>query len=494
MREVTKRFLDVIANDSVNLKLFPGEVIALLGENGAGKTTLMNVLFGYYQLDGGKLLVRGKETVFASPKDAIESGIAMIHQHFTLVPSQTVLENVMIGVEGSFFLDMAKARKKLLAIEEQFGLYLDPDTYVWTLAIGEKQKLEILKALYREAEILIMDEPTAVLAPTETKELFSTLKTLVSKGKAIIFISHHLQEVMEISDRVIVLRNGKNVAERKTSETTIPELASLMVGRELLERLDHGESSPGKPVLEVSDLHAMNSRGIVALDGVSFQVREGEILGVAGVSGNGQTELSEILFGQLTPEKGSMQILGKSVPVGKPGAVIRSGVARIPEDRISTGLFMDLSVKENMILESHMFEPISKKGLLNKKEIESFAVSCVKSFQVKTDGVDAPVKSLSGGNLQKVILARELVGDPKAVVACQPTRGLDVGAMEYVHQVMLDERGKGAGVLLISDDLDEIFLLSDRIIVMYQGKIMGETDIEHADRDTIGLWMSGVAS
>ncbi len=494
MREVTKKFLDVVANDSVNLELFPGEVIALLGENGAGKTTLMNVLFGYYQLDGGKLLVRGKEAVFNSPKDAIESGIAMIHQHFTLVPSQTVLENVMIGVEGSFFLNMAKAREKLMRIQEQFGLYLDPDAYVWTLAIGEKQKLEILKALYREAEILIMDEPTAVLAPTETKELFDTLKTLVSKGKSVIFISHHLQEVMEISDRVIVLRNGRNVAERKTSETTIPELASLMVGRELLERLEHGTSNPGKPVLEVSDLHVKNSRGIVSVDGVTFTVREGEVLGVAGVSGNGQTELSEILFGQLSPEKGSMKIMGNAIPGGNPRAVIQSGMARIPEDRIATGLFMDLSVKENMILESHVSEPISRNGLLDKKEIESFAESCVKSFQVKTDGIDAPVKSLSGGNLQKVILARELVGDPKVVVACQPTRGLDVGAMEYVHQVMLDERGKGAGVLLISDDLDEIFLLSDRIIVMYQGKIMGETDIDHADRDTIGLWMSGVAS
>lgn len=494
MRNVTKRFLDVIANDSVTLELFPGEVIALLGENGAGKTTLMNVLFGYYQLDGGKLLVRGKEAVFSSPKDAIESGIAMIHQHFTLVPSQTVLENVMIGVEESFFLNMAKAKKKLLRIEEQFGLYLDPEAYVWTLAIGEKQKLEILKALYREAEILIMDEPTAVLAPTETKELFDTLKSLVNKGKSVIFISHHLQEVMEISDRVIVLRNGKNVAERKTSETTIPELASLMVGRELLERLEHGESSPGEPVLEVEGLRAKNTRGITALDGVSFQVREGEVLGVAGVSGNGQTELSEILFGQIPPEQGSMKILGNEVPVGSPKAVIKSGVARIPEDRIATGLFMDLSVKENMILESHVYEPISKNGLLNKNEIESFALSCVKSFQVKTDGIEAPVKSLSGGNLQKVILARELVGDPKVVIACQPTRGLDVGAMEYVHQVMLDERSKGAGVLLISDDLDEIFLLSDRIVVMYQGKIMGETDSKHADRNKIGLWMSGVAS
>ncbi len=494
MREVTKRFLDVIANNNVTLKLYPGEIVSLLGENGAGKTTLMNVLFGYYQLDGGELLVRGKRVVFASPGDAIAHGIAMIHQHFTLVPSQTVLENVMIGVEGSFFLNKAKAKKKLLEIEDQFGLQLDPDAYVWTLAIGEKQKLEILKSLYREAEILIMDEPTAVLAPTETKELFTTLKALVSKGKSVIFISHHLQEVMEISDRVVVLRNGENVAERKVSETTIPELASLMVGRELLERLEHGESTPGKPVMEVSNLRVRNDRGIVAVDGVSLQVHEGEIVGVAGVSGNGQTELSEILFGQRAPEEGTIKIYGKEIPGGSPAKIIKTGMARIPEDRISTGLFMDLSVKENMILEKHTSESISRRGLLRKKEIEDFAWNCVKSFQVKTDGIEAPVKSLSGGNLQKVILARELVGDPKVVVACQPTRGLDVGAMEYVHQAMLNEKERGAGVLLISDDLDEIFLLSDRIVVMYEGRIMGETESKHADRETIGLWMSGVAS
>lgn len=495
MKEVTKRFLDVVANDKVNLKLYPGEIVALLGENGAGKTTLMNVLFGYYNLDGGKILIKGRQTVFNSPKDAIESGIAMIHQHFTLVPSQTVLENVMIGVEGHFFLNKKEAKEKLLDIEKQFGLFLDPDAYVWTLAIGEKQKLEILKSLYREAEILIMDEPTAVLAPTETQELFGTLKILVEKGKSIIFISHHLQEVMEISNRVIVLRNGVKVAERETAKTTTRELASLMVGRELLERLERGKSQPGEVIMEVNDLHVKNSRGITAIDGVSLSVREGEIVGVAGVSGNGQTELSEIFFGQLAAGKGSVKINGQEIVSGTPAKIIKTGMARIPEDRIATGLFMDLSVKENMILEKHVEEPVSSHcGILNIGEIEQFAKDCVKNFKVKTNGIEAPVKSLSGGNLQKVILARELAGNPKIVVACQPTRGLDVGAMEYVHQVMLDEKKKGCGVLLISDDLDEIFLLSDRIVVMYEGKIMGETDNEHADRDTIGLWMSGVAS
>ncbi len=494
MRGVTKRFVDVIANDKVDLKLYAKEVVGLLGENGAGKTTLMNVLFGYYNLDGGKLLINEKEVTFNSPKDAINNGIAMIHQHFTLVQTQTVLENAMIGMEGSFFLDKKKAKEKLLKIEKQFGLNLNPDALVWTLSIGEQQKLEILKALYRGAKILIMDEPTAVLAPTETVELFETLRTLVDSGHSIIFISHHLQEVMDICDRVIVLRNGIRVAERTVADTTIPELASLMVGRELLERLEKGESSIGEPVLEARNLKARNNRGIVAVDNLSFILREGEVLGVAGVSGNGQTELSEMLFGQVKPEEGEIFISGVEVPGGNPSEIIKTGMARIPEDRIATGLFMDLSVKENMILESHVSEPISKNGLINMKEIRDFAQNCIENFSVKTDGMDVPVKTLSGGNLQKVILARELVGKPKVVVACQPTRGLDVGAMEYVHQAMLDQKTEGAGVLLISDDLDEIFLLSDRIIVMYEGKIMGEVSSEEADRDKIGLWMSGVTS
>lgn len=494
MRGVTKRFVDVIANDKVDLKLFPKEVVALLGENGAGKTTLMNVLFGYYNLDGGEMLINGECVTFNSPKDAINHGIAMIHQHFTLVQTQTVLENVMIGMEGSFFLDYKKAKEKLLGIEKEFGFQLDPDAIVWTLSIGEQQKLEILKALYRGAKILIMDEPTAVLAPTETIELFETLRNLVKSGHSIIFISHHLQEVMDICDRVVVLRNGRRVAEATVSKTTIPELASLMVGRELLERLDKGKSKTGETVLEAKNLSVKNNRGITAVDGLSFVLKEGEVLGVAGVSGNGQTELSEMLFGEIKPEEGEIYISGKKIPGGSPSSVINEGMARIPEDRIKTGLFMDLSVKENMILESHIKEPISKNGLINMKEIRIFADNCIKSFSVKTDGMDAPVKSLSGGNLQKVILARELVGNPKLVVACQPTRGLDVGAMEYVHQAMLDQKESGSGVLLISDDLDEIFLLSDRVIVMYEGKIMGEMNAEEADRDKIGLWMSGVTS
>jgi len=494
MQGITKRFLNVTANDNIDLLLKPGQIIALLGENGAGKTTLMNVLYGYYQPDEGEILVEGKPVRFSSPKDAIDKGIAMIHQHFTLVPSQTVLENVMIGREGGFFLDMQKAKTRLLEIQKEFGLNLDPDAYVWTLSVGEQQKLEILKALYRRARILIMDEPTAVLAPTETIELFKTLQKLVATGHSIIFISHHLQEVMEISHKVVVLRNGCRVASEITSETSIKELATLMVGRELLERLDRGESQPGEEVMSVKGINARNHRDIRTLTDLSFHLKKGEILGVAGVSGNGQSELARILFGLDKPESGSVTIHGEEVPMGQPAAMIEAGMGRIPEDRISTGLCMDLSIRENLVLEKHSCDPFSKKGLLNADEIKSFAEKSIKAFSVKTAGAEAPVKSLSGGNLQKVILARELSGNPQVVVASQPTRGLDVGAMEYVHQAMLDEKKLGSGVLLISDDLDEIFLLSDRIMVMYGGKIMGEMHASEADRDTIGLWMSGVAS
>jgi len=494
MRNITKRFVDVLASDHVNLSLYPKEVVALLGENGAGKTTLMNILFGYYQYDEGDIFVHGKKVSFSTPKDAIAAGIAMIHQHFTLVPTQTVLENVIIGVEGGFFLNLGRAKKKLLEIEKRFGLNLDPDAIVSSLSIGKKQKLEILKALYRDAEILIMDEPTAVLSPTETQELFGTLRTLVDRGKSIIFISHKLNEVMEISDRVVVLRAGANVAERETSGTTIPELATLMVGRELLERLDHGKVAAGATVLDIKGLTVKDEAGLDAVDGLDLEVRGGEIIGLAGVSGNGQTELSEALFGLLRPESGEIVILGAKVPAGKPAEAIRAGMARIPEDRISTGLFMDLSVKDNMILKNHTEAPISRRGLINMKAIRAFAADGIARFQIKTDGMEAPSKSLSGGNLQKIILARELAGDPKVIIACQCTRGLDVGAMEYVHQTLLREKEKGAAVLLISDDLDEIFLLSDRIAVIYEGRIMGMTDIAEANRERIGLWMSGVAS
>jgi ABC-type uncharacterized transport system ATPase subunit len=494
MIDITKRFGDVTASSEVCFSLFPNEICALLGENGAGKTTLMNILFGYYSCDSGEIRIDGKAVRLSSPKDAIAHGISMIHQHFTLVPSQSVLENVMIGVEGGFFLDKKKAKQRLLAIEAQFGLDLDPDAMVFTLPIGQQQKLEILKALYREAKILIMDEPTAVLAPIETKELFTTLKVLVEHGRSVVFISHKLHEVMEISDRILVLRGGRNVAERRKPETTIAELASLMVGRELLERLDCTGGEAGKTVLQVDRLRVRNAKGLVALDEFSLDLKEREIIGIAGVTGNGQTELSDVLFGIARPEAGTIVIDGKPVATGSPISMIEAGMARIPEDRITTGVCMDLSVMDNLVLRDHDKRPFSSMGLIHGRKIRSYAMERVRQFQVKTDGIDVAIKSLSGGNVQKVILARELAGEPKIIIACKPTRGLDVGAMETVHQTMLRQKERGAGILLVSDDLDEVFLLSDRVIVLYEGRIMGEMSAKSLDRDRIGLWMSGVAS
>jgi len=494
MRSITKRFLDVTANKNINFTLFPGEICALLGENGAGKTTLMNILFGYYSCDEGDIYIKGEKAKLSSPKDAISRGVGMIHQHFTLVPSQTVLENIIVGTdsEKGIFLNLKSAKAKLLQLQERFGLQVDPEAKVWTLAVGEKQKVEILKALYRNVDILIMDEPTAVLAPSETIELFKTLKSLAKEGRSIIFISHKLNEVMEISDRIVVLRNGEVMAEKKTSETNTKELANLMVGREVLERIERKEVAPGKPVVEIDNLTVINDKGLEAVKKVSMIVRENEILGIAGVSGNGQRELSEVLFGLREPVTGSIKINGKLLKTGSPVSAIKLGIGRVPEDRIETGLMMDLSVEENLILENHISPNFHNKGLINFKNIHHFSDVLIGEYNIKTAGRNAEVKSLSGGNLQKLILARELDGKPILVVASQPTRGLDVGAMEYIHQRMLEEKERGAAVVLISEDLDEIFTLSDRIIVMYEGEVMEDVPIEKASREQIGLLMSGV--
>ncbi len=494
MRSITKRFLDVTANKNINFTLFPGEICALLGENGAGKTTLMNILFGYYYCDEGDICIKGEVVKLSSPKDAISRGVGMIHQHFTLVPSQTVLENIIVGTDSGkgIFLNPKSAKEKLLKLQKRFGLQVDPEAKVWTLAVGEKQKVEILKALYRDVDILIMDEPTAVLAPSETVELFKTLKSLVKEGKSVIFISHKLNEVMEISDRIVVLRNGEVMAEKNTCETNTRELANLMVGREILERIKRKEMAPGKSVIEIDNLTVINDKGLEAVKKVSMTVRENEILGIAGVSGNGQRELSEVLFGIREPVTGTVKINGKTLKTASPVSAISLGIGRVPEDRIETGLMMDLSVEENMILENHVSPNFHNKGLINYKNIHNFSDVLIEKYNIKTAGRKAEVKSLSGGNLQKLILARELDGKPILVVASQPTRGLDVGAMEYIHQRMLEEKERGAAVVLISEDLDEIFTLSDRIIVMYEGEVMGDVPIEKASREQIGLLMSGV--
>ena len=496
MSSISKYFLDLAANSKIDFTLYPGEICSLLGENGAGKTTLMNILFGYYSCDEGEIFIKGQRVNLSSPKDAISRGIGMIRQHFALVPTQTVLENVIIGTDSprSIFLDLKGARERLLQIEERFGLEIDPDAYLWTLSVGEQQKVEILKALYRDVDILIMDEPTAVLAPAEVEELFRTLRILVNEGRSVVFISHKLNEVMDISDRIVVLRAGQVVAERITKETSARELANLMVGRDLVEGVAKEQLEPGAPVLEIEGLEVLNDKGLRAVDNLNLMVREHEILGLAGVSGNGQRELSEVLFGMRRPTKGIVRMKDACLKFGDPSSAVKLNMARIPEDRIDTGLLMDLTVEENMILEDHSSAEFQVCGLMKSKRIHQYADELIRAYNISTAGRDAVTKSLSGGNLQKVMLARELAGNPAAIVAAQPTRGLDVGAMEYIHQRLLEERRRGAGILLISEDLDEIFSLSDRIAVIYEGKIMGEVEAQKASREQVGLWMSGVGA
>jgi len=494
MSSITKYFLDVTANDKVDFSLYPGEICSLLGENGAGKTTLMNVLFGYYACDEGEIFIKGERADLSSPKDAIARGVGMIHQHFALVPIQTVLENIIIGTDSgkTIFLDLKTARRKLLELEQRFGLEIDPDAHVWTLSVGEQQKVEILKALYRNVDILIMDEPTAVLAPAETDDLFSTLKTLVSEGRSVVFISHKLHEVMDISDRIVVLRGGRVVAERHTAETSTRELANLMVGRDLLEDTTKNQLEPGRPVLEIKQLDVLNDMKLPAIKNLNLVVRQNEILGMAGISGNGQRELSEVLFGMRNPARGAIKINNTPLKFGNPSSAIKLNMARIPEDRMDTGLLMDLSVEENIILEDHASPEFQAYGVMKSKRIHQYADKLIGDYSIATAGRDAITKRLSGGNLQKVMLARELAGNPAVVIAAQPTRGLDVGAMEYIHQRLLQERERGVGILLISEDLDEIFSLSDRIAVIYEGNIMGEVVAKTASREQIGLWMAGV--
>jgi simple sugar transport system ATP-binding protein len=466
MSSITKRFLDVTANEDISFQLHRGEICALLGENGAGKTTLMNILFGYYTSDEGDIFIKGQKADLSAPRDAIACGVGMIHQHFALVPSQTVLENIIVGTGKGIFLDLKSARQTLIKLQERFGLQIDPEARVWTLSVGEQQKVEILKALYREVDILIMDEPTAVLAPAETADLFKTLRSLVKEGRSVVFISHKLNEVMDI--------------------------ANLMVGREILENIEKKQLPPGQPVLKIKGLNALNDKKLAALKNLNLIVRQNEILGLAGISGNGQKELSEVLFGMRPPTGGFIQINDKPLKFGSPAASIISNMGRIPEDRMDTGLLMDLSVEENLILENHSAADFHRYGLMKSQKIHQFSDDLIKKYSIKTAGRDAVTKSLSGGNLQKVMLARELAGEPSLIIASQPTRGLDIGAMEYIHRRILQERARGAGILLISEDLDEIFALSDRIVVLFEGELMGESPGATASREQIGLWMSGV--
>lgn len=490
MKGIVKTFPGVVANDNVDLQLQYGKIHALLGENGAGKTTLMNVLYGLYRPDEGEILVGDKRVAFNSPQDAIAMKIGMIHQHFMLVQAMSVVDNVILGLKSNkVVLDEVSAQKRIRELADTYGLKVDPNSYVWQLSVGEQQRVEILKAIYRDANILILDEPTAVLTPPEIKDLFRVLRRMRDEGKSIVYISHKLDEVMEISDRISVLRLGKVVAEVSTKETSKVELARMMVGREVIFRLSKTVAKTGKPILEVQDISAVNDRKAPALRNVSFAVGEGEILGIAGVSGNGQRELAEVLIGLRKVANGNVKIGGVDVTNSSPRRMVDMSVGFIPEDRVGVGLVMNLPILNNAILKE--YRNFSKGPLLDYAIASTYAERIIKEFGVKTPNMHYPTKTLSGGNLQKLILARELARDPRLLIASQPTRGLDVGAAEEIRSRLIEERSHGRGVLLISEDLDEILSLSDRIAVMFEGQIMGIVQAEDAKLEDIGLMMAG---
>jgi simple sugar transport system ATP-binding protein len=491
MENITKRFPGVLANDRVSFDLIKGEVHALLGENGAGKSTLMNILAGLYRAEGGRITVHGKNVDFASPREAIEAGIGMVHQHFMLVPSQSVTENILLGLdEPRFRMRLSEYNQRVAEIAEQYGLHVDPEAKIWQLSVGEQQRVEILKMLYRGADILIMDEPTAVLAPAEIEELFNTLRSMTKQGKSIVFISHKLHEVMDISDRVTVLQKGKVTSSGiKTSDVTRADLAKLMVGREVVFRVERREVSAGDIVLEVNGVKAMNDKGLQALNGVSLDVREGEIVGLAGVAGNGQNELAETLAGLREVKEGRVTVNNRDV-TNKPVKLgIRHGISLIPADRTQVGTAPNLSVTDNVIMKNYDQAPIGQGWRVSSIEANKYAKGLKDSFDIMVPNVDTSVRLLSGGNLQKVILAREISSEPTFMIAVQPTRGLDVGAIEGVQKLLLAQRETGAGILLISEELEELLTLSDRIYVIYEGEIMGE--ISDGDIEKIGQMMTG---
>jgi len=491
MRSISKRFPGVIANDQVDFDLRKGEVHALLGENGAGKSTLMNVLAGLYRAESGSIFVQDKQVNFGSPREAIDAGIGMVHQHFMLVPSQSVTENILLGLtEPRFRMRLPEFNKKVAVLAEQYGLHVDPEAKIWQLSVGEQQRVEILKMLYRGADVLIMDEPTAVLAPTEISELFNTLRSMTEQGKSIVFISHKLQEVMEISDRVTVLQKGKVTSSGiNTKDVSRADLAHLMVGREVIFRVEKKAVQAGETVLDVKDLKAFNDKGIQSLDGVSLNVREGEIVGLAGVAGNGQNELAEALAGLREVTEGSISVNEKDV-TNKPVKLgIRHGISLIPADRTHVGTAPNLSVTDNVIMKNYDQSPISKGWRVISSEADSYASDLKEAYDIIVPSIDTSVRLLSGGNLQKVILAREISSEPKFMIAVQPTRGLDVGAIEGVQKLLLSQRESGAAILLISEELEELLTLSDRIYVIYEGEIMGE--ISDGDINKIGEMMTG---
>ena len=493
MSGITISFPGVLANDNVDLDLFPGEVLALLGENGAGKSTLMNVLAGLYRADKGKILIKGKEVNVNSPKDAMAYGIGMVHQNFKLVQTMTVAENVILGLDSEeFVLDLKKVGDKIRKISNHYNLNVDPNAIIWQMSVGEQQRVEILKLIYRGAEVLILDEPTAVLTPQESEELNRIVKQMTSEGKSAIFITHKMDEVMVFSDWVRVLQKGKLVSVVKTKDTSPKELSKMMVGREVLFRIEKKPAETGDEVLRLENVVAMNDKGLKALKGVSFSLRKGEILGIAGVAGNGQRELTEIITGLHKVSSGKVIIENTDMTNKSPLDIIKSGVSHIPSDRVAMGIVGDMSVANNLAMKEYRKAPLSEYGILHPKRIFDMAKKMITMFMISTPSPLTNVKFLSGGNIQKTILAREIGACKSLLVASYPARGLDVGATESVRKEMIAERDNGKGVLLVSEDLDELISVSDRIAVMNEGRIMGIVNAAESDISGLGMMMAGV--
>jgi simple sugar transport system ATP-binding protein len=494
LRGIVKRFPGVVANDHIDFEVNAGEVHALLGENGAGKTTLMRILYGLYQPDEGQILIDGQPVTIHSPADSIRLGLGMIHQHFMLVPTLTVAENVALGLPSKrgILLDLDQVAKRVRELSELYGLQVDPLANVWQLSVGEQQRVEILKALYRGAALMILDEPTAVLTPKEVDDFFVTLRRMAAEGHSLIFISHKLHEVLSFTDRVTVLRDGRVIKTLKTAETNRNELARLMVGREVLLRVERPAVEQGRVRLRLQDLCLTGDRGLQAVCDVSLEVKAGEILGIAGVSGNGQRELAEAIAGLRRPTKGRIEMDGQEITVWSPERRIARGLAYISEERFKDGVVKDLTVEENLMLEEHGRPPFARGIFLNFGKIAQHCNYLIRDFEIKTPSRTTPLRNLSGGNIQKLIMARELSRRPSVLIAAQPTRGVDIGSTEYIHQRLVAQRNQGTATLLISEDLDEVRNLSDRIAVMFEGRLMGILSREEATVEQLGLLMAGV--